>query len=231
MSTLLRASILISCVAVAAVTPACQTPPVTPAASSGEAMPQDVRSRIKEARFQAAIKGLDFEGNLVVVVEPLGGDRDLARQHQAAGLEALQGNRLTGAITELAQAVRTAPQDAALHNSLGVALLAKGKSRYAATAFRTAVSLDPGLVEAQYNLADTLWRLGRATEAIEQMLTVLKLDPRHAVAHERLAIWHYYAGDGAAAWEHVRFARELGRQPPPQFLTLLESRMPQPGRK
>ncbi|MCH6551684.1 MAG: sel1 repeat family protein [Planctomycetes bacterium] len=153
MSTLLRASILISCVAVAAVTPACQTPPVTPAASSGEAMPQDVRSRIKEARFQAAIKGLDFEGDLVVVVQPLGGDRDLARQHQAAGLEALQGNRLTGAITELAQAVRTAPQDAALHNSLGVALRAKGKSRYAAAAFRTAVSLDPGLVEAQYNLA------------------------------------------------------------------------------
>ena len=202
MSTLLRASILISCVAVAAVTPASQTPPVMPAASSGEAMPQDVRSRIKEARFQAAIKGLDFEGDLVVVVQPLGGDRDLARQHQAAGLEALQGNRLTGALTALSHAVRTAPQDAALHNSLGVALLAKGKSRYAATAFRTAVSLDPGLVDAQYNLADALWRLGRRPEAIEQMRTVLELDPRHAVAHERLAIWHYYAYDNAAAWEH-----------------------------
>ncbi len=222
MSTLLRASILISCVAVAAVTPACQTPPVTPGASIGEAMPQDVRSRIKEARFQAAIQGLDFAGDLVVVVQPLGGDRDLARQHQAAGLEALQGNRLTGALTALSHAVRTAPQDAALHNSLGVALLAKGKSRYAATAFRTAVSLDPGLIDAQYNLPDALWRLGRRPKAIEQMQALVKIDPRHAMAHERLAIWHYYAGDGAAAWEHVRFARELGRQPPPQFLTLLE---------
>ncbi len=231
MITDLRRVALLSCFTAAIFSQACQVSGPTTAAGEGRAMPQDVRTRLKEARFQEAIKGLDFAGDLVVVVEPLGGDRDLARQHQAAGLEALNRNRLTGAITAMAQAVRTAPQDAALHNSLGVALLAKGKSRYAATAFRTAVSLDPGLVDAQYNLADALWRLGRRPKAIEQMQALVKIDPRHAMAHERLAIWHYYAGDGAAAWEHVRFARELGRQPPPQFLTLLEARMPQPGGK
>ncbi len=72
----------------------------------------------------------------------------------------------------------------------------------------------------------TLGRLGRTREAVDQMLRVVDLAPRNAKAHERLAIWYYYAGDDDDAWRHVDAARELGLEPPGQFIALLEARSP-----
>ncbi|MHC4589883.1 MAG: tetratricopeptide repeat protein [Planctomycetota bacterium] len=146
------------------------------------------------------------------------------------GLERLESNRLTGALTMLARAVRTDRQFAAGYESLGRALQAKGKIEYAVAAYRTALTLQPDSAAAQYDLALALARLDRPADAIREMHRVLELDSQHAQAHERLAIWYYYAGDLAAAWQHVHAARDLGLEPPPQFITLLEARMPQPRR-
>ncbi len=184
---------------------------------------------MKEARFREAVKGLDFESGLVVVVEATGDDPKQAAAYHAEALQRLEQNRFTGALTMLARAVRTDPQYASGYEGLGRALQAKGKGQYAVAAYRTALMLQPDFVEAQYDLASALARLDRRDEAITEMLRVLELDPQHARAHERLAIWSYYIGDAATAWRHVHAARDLAREPPPQFITLLETQMPDPG--
>ena len=58
------------------------------------------------------------------------------------------------------------------------------------------------------------------------MRQVVQLQPDHALAHERLAIWNYYSGQADAAWQHVRAAQALDHALPPQFMALMEMRMP-----
>lgn len=227
-----RYAITTVCCAAAFLSQACQTAPEmvsTGAISDGPAaMPQDPRQKLndmKEQRFQAAVTGLDFETGLVVVTEPApDAGHEAAMAHLEAGWEKLNTNRRTGAVAEMTLAVRADPQWAEGCNALGRALDAKGKALHALAAYRTAVSLDGGFVEARYNLAVTLAALARFDEAIEQMSLVVELDPRLGAAHERLAIWTYYTGDTAAAWRHVKAAEALGHQVPPQFLALLEAR-------
>lgn len=220
-----------ACLTAALACSACQTTPDPAPADTGGARPEDSRTAIKEARFREAVKGLDFDTGLVVVVEGTGEDPGLCREYRQQGLERLASNRLTGALTMLAKAVRTNPQYAEGYESLGRALHAKGKGEYAVAAFRTALTLDPDFVDAQYDLATGLAQLGRRSEAIPEMLRVLELDPTLAKAHERLAIWYYYEDDPDAAWRHVQAARDLGLEPPPQFIALLEAQLPDPGRR
>jgi tetratricopeptide (TPR) repeat protein len=126
------------------------------------------------------------------------------------------------------RAARTDPGLADAYTGLGRALVAKGKTEYALAAYLTAGRLDPGLAEAPFGAAMNLARLARFDEAIEQMLIAVELDPADADAHERLAIWYYYLDDTDAAWRHVRAIRGLGREPPGQFLVLLEAKAPAP---
>jgi hypothetical protein len=60
------------------------------------------------------------------------------------------------------------------------------------------------------------------------MLTLVERAPDHSAAHERLAIWYYYADQAALAWQHVHSAEALGHAMPPQFIALLKSRAPEP---
>jgi Flp pilus assembly protein TadD len=221
-----------ACLAATLAGQACQTTrdPAVQEDAAGARPPIDSKTALKEARYLEAVKGLDFDTGLVVVVEGTGDDVALARSYRDQGLDRLQKNQLTGALTLLAKAVRTDPQDAEAYESLGRALQVKGKDEPALAAFRTALTLDPDFVDAQYGLATQLARLGRRSEAIPEMERVLELDPQNARAHERLAIWYYYEEDPETAWQHVHAARDLGRPPPPQFIALLEAQMPDPGR-
>lgn len=197
--------------------PACR---VAPEAAGPQAMPQDPRrelNELKEARFREAVSGLAFQES-VVVVEPLAeGGHPASERHLRAGLDELAANKTTGALRSITLAVRADPGWAPPYDGLGKALLAKGKDELALAAFRTAVSRDPAYIDARFDLASTLSRLGRRDEAIAAMEEVVALDPGHAPAHERLAIWSWYAGDGEAARRHARAARELGHDLPPQF--------------
>ena len=221
-----------ACLALAAAA-ACQGPPPGPDGVIAGAMPQDPRqplTDLKKARFDAAVEGIAFEDGFVVVVAPTGEDHAAAAAHHTEGLTRLRGNRRTGALAALTLAVRADPQWAEAYHGLGKALQAKGKDEHALAAFRTAVSLDPGYTQAQYEVASTLSGMGQRQEAIEQMRLVLETDPGNAAAHERLAIWYYYEHDAVAAWRHVHAARDLGREPPPQFLARLHGQMPEPQR-
>jgi hypothetical protein len=63
---------------------------------------------------------------------------------------------------------------------------------------------DPASTEAHYRYALALWSVDERDEAKVEMQRVLGLDASQGRAHERLAVWEYYAGNvapgaGAAA--------------------------------
>ncbi len=151
-----------------------------------------------------------------------------ALQRATEGAELLEVNRRTQAIRAYADAVRNAPDLAELYHGLGEALISDAKDIYALAAFRSAVEIDPDYVEARFSLAITLSMINELDIAIEQMQRVVQLDPDHGLAHERLAVWHYYTQDYSKAWQETHSAQDLGHAMPPQFLALLEAQSPEP---
>lgn len=69
-----------------------------------------------------------------------------------SGSEALDRGEIQQAVTELERAVRLTPGAAPVHNNLGVAYLAAGRTAEAERAFERAVALDCSHQPAQRNL-------------------------------------------------------------------------------
>jgi len=198
----------------------------TPAAAS----PINERDRARAASWAKAIRGLDFDSGFVVVENPaLTRDRTAANAWMGEGAQFLQNNRKTSAVGAYASAVRADPRYVDAYLGLGQAMMVKGKIDLAAASYRTALQLDARNVEARYGLADMLAREQQRDEAIAEMQALLDVSPDYARAHERLAIWQYYEGEHAAAWQHVHAARDLNHRMPPQFIVLLEGQMADPG--
>lgn len=225
-------AILIAGLTLAVACQACQGPP--PAgpvkASDPGAMPRNPRQAfddMKEDRFREAVTGLEFQPRRVIVTDPLPRrDRPAASALVADGDELLAANRRTGALAAYTRAVRTDPRSATAWHGLGEALVTSGKTPQALAAYLTAARVDPDYVGAPFGAAMASARLGRLDDAIAQMQLALELDPRHAAAHERLAIWHYYLDDIETSWGHVQATRDLGREPPGQFVARLVAKTP-----
>ncbi len=207
----------------------CQGPPSAATGDPDQAPlpdnPRQIFEDMKSARFREATVGLEFQADVVIVTEPIARRTpDQAIALVAEGNEKLDTNRRTGALNAYARAVRTDPGYALAYNGLGRALVTKGKVEYALAAYLTAARLDATLVDAPFGAAMTLARLGRLDEAIDQMQLAVELDPANTDAHQRLAIWYYYLDDTETAWQHVRVSRDLGQEPPGQFIALLEAK-------
>ena len=207
----------------------CQGPPSTTTGDPGQAPlpdnPRQIFDDMLAARFREAIVGLEFQVDSVIVTEPIAGrTRDQAIALVAEGNQKLETNRRIGALTAYARAGRTARENALAYNGLGRGLVTKGKVESALGAYLTAARLDATLVDAPFGAAMTLARLGRLDEAIDQMQLAVELDPANTDAHQRLAIWYYYLDDTETAWQHVLVSRDLGQEPPGQFIALLEAK-------
>lgn len=83
------------------------------------------------------------------------------------------------------RAVRLAPMSSTVHNTLGLALLAREPDA-ARGSFATALSLDPTNAAARSNLALVSLRGKRAAEAAEGFLQAVRLDPRLDLARNNL---------------------------------------------
>ena len=215
----------------------CETAPVSSVAENAQypstsqtsaAKPVSSRDRREQEEFQEAIRGLNFNGGLVQVEAFAVRNAERAHERAMEGAELLELNRRTEAIKAYADAVRNAPDLAELYHGLGDALISDAKDVYALAAFRSAVEIDPDFVEARFSLAITLSMINELDSAIQQMQRVVQLDPDHGLAHERLAVWHYYAQDYSKAWQETHSAQDLGHAMPPQFLALLEAQSPEP---
>jgi tetratricopeptide (TPR) repeat protein len=116
----------------------------------------------------------------------------LARDYFERGLYA-------EAIEEVGEALKHYPDFPDLHNQLGLALSLSGDRVQAVSAFRRALHLHPGYVEARLNLAITLNDLGRYDEALREFQFEAPRDPDHGnlspEVRAHLAESHVLLGD------------------------------------
>jgi tetratricopeptide (TPR) repeat protein len=88
-----------------------------------------------------------------------------------------------GALSALETAVRLDPKQSQGHNILGAALTRVGQSRVAIEQFELALRLDPGNVNARYNLMFALIKAGNLTEAEGHLRQVIAVYPKDAGLH------------------------------------------------
>ena len=110
------------------------------------------------------------------------------RQHLARAGEFYRGKRYADAEAELRAAVRLAPEDAELHDDLGVALGSKGDWDGEITEEREALRLDPNNEMAHLNLGAALGNRGDLDGAIAEEREALRLDPNNEKAHANLGV-------------------------------------------
>lgn len=183
----------------------------------------------KEQRWLDAIEGLDFSTGRVVV-RPAGRiDPEQARRDRERGVAELLRNDPVAAVAAFRDALSLWPDFIDAIDGLGDALVHKGRIEWAIATYRTLLDVRTDDADTRFKLAWRLWDSDQSDDAIAEMNRVLALDPNRAEAHERLAIWNYYTGDYAEAWRQVHRTRALGGVVPPQFIPLLQARMPDPG--
>ena len=109
----------------------------------------------------------------------------------------IEAGRLADADTYLKQALAATPNDANLHNDLGLLLDQRGDLQGATGEFRAAVGVDPSFVPARINLANALFAAGWLAEAANQLQESVKIDPQNFEAFHNaglmLCMLHQYA--------------------------------------
>jgi protein O-GlcNAc transferase len=96
-----------------------------------------------------------------------------------------------------------------LSNNLGLALQELGKSDEAEACFRSAIRLQPGLVEASANLADLLSHQQRYADAVRAYEQALSLKPDAAALWQNLGLCQHRMGALAKAQASLQRAVEL----------------------
>ena len=94
---------------------------------------------------------------------------------------------------------------------LALAQMESGELQTAKRGFSRALSIDPSLVLARYNLGRACQLLGQMDEAAAHYLKVLEIDREHAEAHNNLGLVLESRGETSSAQEHFR--RALQRNP------------------
>ncbi len=90
-------------------------------------------------------------------------------------------------------------------HSLGVVLQMEGRPREAIEHYKAAIALDPGFVQARYNLANALVQSGMSYEAIEVTQEVIRCDAAHADAHWLLGMLLLLHGDYLDGWKEYEW--------------------------
>jgi Flp pilus assembly protein TadD len=103
------------------------------------------------------------------------------------GLAALQANRMEDALAELTDAEREHPEDARIHNFLGIVLVRLGKNEEGASEYREAMRLDPQMEDAYRNLGFLKWNEHELESARLALNRAVELSPSDLFAH-------YYLG-------------------------------------
>ncbi len=208
----------------------CESTPTMDASPDSGVSPVSQRDAQRKAAWAEAVKDLSFDAGVVEVANaPARSDMTLARRMMREGETELEFNRKLPAVKAFGDAVRAAPEMPDAYMGLGRAMTLMGKTDQVIACYRTVIQMQPENIAARADLANALARATRQDEAIAEMDAVLELDPDYAPAHERLAIWHYYAGDYSTSWDHVHAARSVGHTMPPQFINLLQGKMAEPG--
>jgi len=202
-----------------------------PQTATADASPANPIEQYKQKILREAMQGLRYDTGRVRI------DPDHPRNLQGVGtIEAARAkyrqgeydlthyNNFLGAIRNFSDAVIIKPDEPTLYLGLGKSLDYKGRPEQAEAAYRTALDLNPELVEAHALLAANLYAAGKDQNAIDEWNLVIGLDPNDGEAHGRLALAYYYQNNYTLSQKHLEQADRLGYDGiPPQFRPLLAS--------
>jgi lipoprotein NlpI len=90
------------------------------------------------------------------------------------------------AIAQFQTALKSTPDDAALHYNLGLALKLKDQLPEALAELRKAEELDPSQPDVHYTLGVTLWQQGAFDEAVKELRAAISARNDYAEAHYTL---------------------------------------------
>jgi tetratricopeptide (TPR) repeat protein len=89
---------------------------------------------------------------------------------------------LNGAVAELEEAIKLAPDRSATYSNLGVIEITRGRRDAAERAFEKAIELDPRSAKPLLAAANFYWAIGRAGEAESALARALALEPDNVLA-------------------------------------------------
>lgn len=147
-------------------------------------------------------------------------EQALALVHEGAAHSA--AGRLEAAIGAYRRALAMAPDLAAAHCNLGIALARRGQTNDALAAYQRAVELAPGAAAGHYNLALLQHGAGRYGQAEAALRRALACQPDLAAAHSALAETLVALGRTDDAAESCRQALALKPEHPGYRLNLAQ---------
>jgi predicted O-linked N-acetylglucosamine transferase (SPINDLY family) len=142
----------------------------------------------------------------VLTVEP-----DNPQALHLLGLLAMQGRQFEMAIELIGRAIRGDRRQATFHANLGEALRHAGRLDDAIAAYRTALTIQPGVAQIHVMLAGAQLSAGRTDEAIANLREALRLSPEDNPARTRLG--HALHEQGQLSEAEVCFRRVLRADP------------------
>ncbi len=136
---------------------------------------------------------------------------DLARAEafHERGRARLASGDLTGAVTELREALRLQPHFIHARVSLGLALYNQGDVDGAIEEYRAALAMEPELAQARLSLATALMVKHEWSAARAELQETIRLQPDLVQAHDSLGAVRYTMGDIPGAIEAYREALRL----------------------
>lgn len=141
-----------------------------------------------ESRVAYEVRGLRaLEGGRLVEAEEIFRrglalePEDPALRHRLATTLLMRGDT-SGAVEQLEETLRQAPEFARAHFALGMILALNGRHQQASERFAAAVTYQPDYVEARLGLADALRVTGRAEDSLPHYQRIVTADPRFAEA-------------------------------------------------
>jgi tetratricopeptide (TPR) repeat protein len=126
------------------------------------------------------------------------------------------------------RALELEPEHPGALSSLGKLAALEGDGARAVELLERALSRDPGEPETHYALAQVLRQQGLLSLAILSFDRALALAPERADIRFEAAVTSAQAGDYRSAWSHLRRAQQMGFAAPPEFVSALSARMPEP---
>lgn len=120
------------------------------------------------------------------------------------------------AMGAIISSIKLFPDNARMHQLLGLLLLMRHDSADASIELQKAEQLDPNNADIRYYYGRTLYLNGRYAEARDQFLACLKSDPQYRKALENLGLSYQAVNDYANAAKYYRQAIEREKAENPQ---------------
>lgn len=128
---------------------------------------------------------------------------------QSQDLKAARMQKLAAQEVALQKQLQAQPQNAKLHNDLGVVEYYLGKTQEAEASWKRAIELDTGYGDARANLAYYYFQTGREAIGEDMLRSAIQVDPNSFLANYYCGIFYYKRNQPTRAEIYLKRAIEL----------------------